>query len=169
MDIIEFALKMELDGKAFYDKQAAAETNPELKQILQTLAEEEERHYRFFQTFKDNPNLPPSADTFGSPGAVERVKNIFEEMSQQTDSGEFGDKAASVWKEALRIEERAVSFYQSHAEQEPDRDRKRLLQRLAEEETKHVHMIDGVLMFLKDPATFAESSQFKDFQSLEGR
>lgn len=169
MDIIDFALKMESDGKAFYERQAAAETDPELKQILETLAEEEERHYRFFQTFKDNPNLPPSADTFGSPGAVDRVKNIFEEMSQQTETRKFGDKAASVWKEALRIEERAVNFYKTHAEEESDRDRKRLLERLAEEETKHVHMIDGVLMYLKDPATFSESSQFKNFQSLEGR
>ncbi len=169
MDIIEFALKMESDGKAFYEKQAAAETDPELKQILETLAEEEERHYRFFLTFKDSPDQPPSADTFGNPGAVDRVKNIFEVMSQQDKARKFGDKAVSVWKEALRIEERAVSFYKSRADEESDPGRKRLLARLAEEETKHVHMIDSVLMYLKDPSTFAESAQFRNFQSLEGR
>jgi len=169
MDIIEFALKMELDGKTFYEKQAAAESDPELKQILETLAKEEESHYRFFQTFKDNPNQPPSADTFGHPGAVDRVKNIFEEMSHQDEARKFGDKAVSVWKEALRIEERAVSFYKGKADEESDPARKRLLARLAEEETKHVHMIDGVLMYLKDPATFAASAQFRNFQSLEGR
>jgi rubrerythrin len=169
MDIIEFALKMELDGKTFYEKQAAAETDPELKQILETLAEEEERHYRFFQTFKDNPNQLPPADTLGSPGAVDRVRNIFEEMSQQTEPRKFSDKAASVWKEALGIEERAVDFYKTRAAEETDAGRKRLLERLAEEETKHVYMIDSVLMYLKDPATFAESAQFRNFQSLEGR
>jgi rubrerythrin len=169
MDIIEFALKMELDGRSFYEKQAAAENDPELKQILETLAQEEDSHYRFFLTFKDNPDLPPSADTFGSPGAVDRVKNIFEEMSQQNEARKFGDKAVSVWKEALRIEERAVQFYKSRADEESDPERKRLLARLAEEETKHVHMIDGVLMYLKDPATFAASAQFRNFQSLEGR
>ncbi len=168
MDIIEFALKMELDGKSFYERQAAAESDPELKKILETLAHEEESHYRFFRTFKDNPNLPPSADTFGTPDAVDRVKNIFEEMSQQEEAKKFGDKAVSVWKEAMRIEERAVNFYSTQAKEETDPARKQLLLRLAEEETKHVHMIDGVLMYMKDPATFAASAQFRNFQSLEG-
>ena len=36
MDIIEFAMNMEKDGKIFYEKHAAAATEPELKQILQT-------------------------------------------------------------------------------------------------------------------------------------
>jgi len=31
-----------------------------------------------------------------------------------------------------------------------------------------VHMIEGVLTYLKFPDAFAESTQFRDFQSLEG-
>ncbi len=169
MDIIEFALKMERDGIAFYEKQAAATDDPDLKGILETLAEEEERHYRFFKTFKDNPDQAPSADTFAAPGAVGRVQNIFEKMSRDTEKRRFGDDARSVWTEALRIEERAVEFYTGKAAEESDPDRKRLLERIAEEEKNHIHMIDGVLIYLKDPATFAQSAAFKNFQSLEGR
>lgn len=169
MDIIDFALKMELDGKAFYEKQAAATENKDLKSILETLAEEEERHYRFFQTFKENPDQPPSAETFAAPGAVGRVQNIFEKMSQDTEKRRFGEDAVSVWTEAMRIEEQAVAFYTDKAKEESDPERKRLLERLAAEEKKHVHMIDGVLMYIKDPASFAQSAQFKNFQSLEGR
>ncbi len=168
MDIIDFAMKMELDGKAFYEKQAAAAENEDLKGILETLAEEEERHYRFFVTLKENPDLPPPADTFSAPGAVGRVQNIFEKMSQDAEKKRFGDDARSVWNEALRTEERAVEFYSEKAREESDPGRKKLLERLASEEKKHVHMIDGVLMYLKDPATFAQSAQFKNFQSLEG-
>jgi len=169
MDIIDIALKMEQDGKAFYEKHAAAAENEELRSILETLAEEEKRHYRFFKTLKENPDQPPSVAAFSAPGVVGRVQNVFEKMSRDTEKKRFGDDARSIWTEALRMEEQAVAFYSNQVKKETNPQRRRLLEQLAAEEKKHVEMIDGVLMYLKDPATFAESSQFKNFLSLEGR
>ena len=168
MNIIEFALKMELDGKAFYMKHAAATRDPELREILDTLAEEEERHYQFFRTFKDHPDHPPSVDDFSLPETVGHIQNIFQEMSEQGEGKQFGNQVISDWAEALRIEEKAVKFYQDQAGKESDPARKQLLLWFAQEEVKHVHMIDGVLMYLRQPETFAHSAQFKNFMSLEG-
>lgn len=168
MDVIEFAMKMELDGRAFYEKHAAATSDPDLRQILQTLAEEEDRHYRFFRSLKERPADSPSA-AFSAPGTIRQVQNIFEDMSQNTEPKTFGDDVLSVWTEALRIEEKAVKFYTEQARSETDPARRNLLLKIAAEETNHVYMIDGVLMYLKHPDAFAESAQFKNFQSLEGR
>ena len=52
MDILEFAMKMELDGKAFYDKHARRTSDNDLKRIFKLLSEEEERHYQFFKKSK---------------------------------------------------------------------------------------------------------------------
>ena len=169
MDIYKSAMKMELDGKAFYEKQAAATTDPDLKEILLTLAEEEERHFRFFHELSQDPDRIPSGDTFSAPGTIGRVQNIFDEMSQGGEKKTFGQDVVSAWREALQIEERAVAFYKEKAAAESDPARKSLLLRIAAEESNHVQMIDGVLMYLKHPETFADTAQFRDFQSLEGR
>jgi rubrerythrin len=169
MDIFKFAMKMELDGKAFYEKQAAATADPDLKEILLTLAEEEERHFRFFHELSEDPSFVPAGDAFSAPGTINRVQNIFEELSHNHEKKTFGRDVVSVWMEALHIEEQAVAFYREKAQTEPDPARKSLLLQIAAEESNHVQMIDGVLMYLKHPDTFAESAQFRNFQSLEGR
>lgn len=168
MDIADFAMKMERDGKAYYEKQFSLTTDPELKKILLTLAEEEENHYRFFKTMKENPDALVAAKLTGVH-TINQVKNIFEDMARQNDKAPFGADAVSAWKEARLIEEKSVAFYLKQAAIENDPARKALLEQIVEEERNHVLMIDGVLMFLKQPAAFADSAQFKNFLSLEGR
>lgn len=168
-DIIKFAMKMEMDGKAFYEKQAAATDNPQLKQVLTTLAEEEDRHFRFFKQLMDHPNTIPSIDAFTSPGTIKNLQNIFETMAADNKEKHFGDNVVTVWTEALRIEEKAVAFYTEKADAESDTGRKKLLSTIADEEKRHIHMIDSVLMYLKHPQAFAQSAQYKNFMSLEGR
>ncbi len=169
MDIIDFALKMELDGKAFYEKQAAATTDPELKKMLIVLADEEERHYRFFQRLKNGEvRLAAQEIDLHSP-SLTQAKNIFQRLSQRDHTKPLGSDVVSAWTEALRIEQRAEKFYRENAELESDRERQDLLNLIADEELNHVHMIDGILTYLKFPDTFAASAQFRNFMSWEGR
>jgi rubrerythrin len=168
MDIIEYAMKMELDGMTFYKKHADVTSDPELKQIFTTLVEEEVRHYQIFKKLKDNPADFSEID-LTTPTNREAIQNIFEQMSQNNEKKSFGEDVISVWTEALRIEEKAHAFYKEKAETEADPSTKKLMLAIAEEETRHVHMIDAVLMYLKHPETFAQSTQFKDYMSLEGR
>ena len=168
MDIFEFAMKMERDGQAFYERQAAAASNPELKEVLSTLAEEEKNHYDYFRRLRDNPDdLKHQSIPTGSK-ALTKVRNIFEDMSNKKDAPLFGDEVRSVWTEALRIEEQAEQFYKNKADEESDPVKKELLLKIAAVEYTHIQMIDGVLMYIKDPASFADSAEFKDFRSLEG-
>ena len=157
-----------MDGKTFYEKQAAAEDNPELKKILLTLAEEEQRHYEFFKRLQDNPSDMSGVNLLDGSKTLNTVKNIFQDLAAQTDRAPFGADIISTWTEALRIEEKAEKFYKEKAGEENDPARKELLLKIAEEEYNHVKMIDGVLMFLKQPADFAQSAEFMNFRSLEG-
>ena len=49
MNIVKFAMQMELDGKLFYQQAAATAAQPELREILLYLADDEQRHYMFFK------------------------------------------------------------------------------------------------------------------------
>ncbi|UCD18237.1 MAG: ferritin family protein [Candidatus Zixiibacteriota bacterium] len=168
MDIIDFAMKMELDGKEFYEKQAMDTANPELKKILLQLAEEEGRHYEYFRRLKEDESDLSGGALLAGNTTLENVKNIFEQMAENSEKKSFGEDDIAVWRQALRTEEKSEAFYMEKAAQEPNAERKNLLLKIAREENNHVQMIDGVLMYLKHPDTFADSAQFKNFRSLEG-
>ncbi len=168
MDIFEFAMQMELDGKSFYEKRAAATKHRELKSMLLMLAEEEQKHYNFFRRMKEGKTTLAEAEIDARSEALDKARNIFVEMSNNSEGKQFSEDELSAWNEAMKIEEKAVKFYSEKAAVEPDAIRKRLLSIIAAEEKNHVHMIDGVLSYLKYPESFADSAQFKNFQSLEG-
>ena len=166
MDILEFAMQMELDGKAFYEKQAAATGNAGLKKVLLSMAEEEERHYKYFKRLKENPEDVNGA--FTGAETIKKVKNVFQEMADSPEGIKFGDDEISAWREALGVEEKSKKLYEEQAGKESDPARKRLFLKIAGEEQNHIYMIDSVLMYAKQPQTFADSAQFKNFRSLEG-
>jgi rubrerythrin len=168
MDILEFAMKMELDGKAFYDKHARRTPDNELKRIFKLLSEEEERHYQFFKKLQDGKHEEAVAQINNSSDTLKQVNNIFIDMTKDNSEKIFGEDELTAWTEALHIEEKAESFYREKAKDETDIEKQKLLIAIADEEQNHVHMIEGVLTYLKFPEAFADSAQFKNFQSLEG-
>lgn len=168
MNILEFAMKMELDGKAFYDKHARRTSDNELRRIFKLLSEEEERHYQFFKSMMDGKHDEAVKQITNSSNTLRQVNNIFVDMSKNYEDKIFGEDELSAWTEALHIEEKAESFYREKAKIETDVEKQKLLIAIADEEQNHVHMIEGVLTYLKFPEAFADSSQFKNFQSLEG-
>ncbi|HUV31353.1 MAG TPA: ferritin family protein [Acidobacteriota bacterium] len=168
MDIVEFAMQMELDGKAFYERAAEATAQPELKKILIYLAEEEERHYQVFRQLHDGRADRAEEELDGNSGSLSAPRNLFLELAGQGPDQSFGDDARAVWTEALKIEEAAVRMYSDEAAKEKDPARKKLLNRIADEERDHVYLIDNMLSFIADPQTFVNSRQFADFRSWEG-
>lgn len=163
MDIIEFAMKMELDGKSFYEKHARHTKDKELKRIFILLAEEEEKHYNFFKAMKDGDSEEASKIISSSTTSLKEVQNIFVDMSKSNEKKTFGDDELATWTKALEIEEKAESFYREKASDEKNDEQRLLLNMIADEERNHVHMIDSILTYLKFPDAFADSVQFKNF------
>ncbi|UCD95707.1 MAG: ferritin, partial [Candidatus Zixiibacteriota bacterium] len=53
MNVFDFAMQMEEDGKAFYEKMASQAGNSVMKDVLLGLAKDEEKHYEIFRRFRD--------------------------------------------------------------------------------------------------------------------
>ncbi len=168
MDILDFAMRMEQDGMVYYRDQAARAANPDLKNIFESLAEEEVRHYNLFKGLKDNPDDKSVGDMLKGGETLKQIQNIFIDLSQSGESQPFGLDELTAWTKALRIEEKAEAFYKEKAAAESNPMRKELLLKIAAEEKNHVLMIDTVLTYLRSPQTFVDSAQFKNFRSLEG-
>jgi hypothetical protein len=80
MDMYEFAMKMELDGQEFYERQAAATQDKQLKEILMSLAEEEKNHYDIFKQLRDN-QVASIGELATGNDTLNKIKNIFVEIS----------------------------------------------------------------------------------------
>lgn len=167
MDIVQFALQMELDGKAFYEKAAAGAKSKDLREIFQYLANEEERHYKFFRMMAEG-KIELASKALESGTALRDTKNVFVQLIQENKDKRFGEDTRSAWVEALKIEQKAVTLYADEAEKETDANRKSLLKRIADEERNHVYLIDNMLSFMTDPQAFSSSQQFAAFRSWEG-
>jgi len=95
MNVFEFAMQMEQDGKAFYEKMAEAAENAAVKNILLELASDEEKHYRIFKKFRegDMSGLKDIQET--GTAALEKAKNVFQKISAEEKS--FSDDVKSAW------------------------------------------------------------------------
>ena len=168
MNILDFAMQMELDGKAFYEAGAAKMTEPELKKILLTLAEEEDKHYRFFKKLKNLGTEPARLELTKVPTTFAANRNLFQKMADRKGKP-LGADVRAVWQEALKIEEKSEQFYREESAKESDSGRRHLLELVADEEKTHIYLIDNMLSFMSDPKTFLDSTQYKSFMSWEGR
>ncbi len=168
MDILQFAMQMELDGKAFYEKLAQKTTNMELSKVLIMLSEEEEKHYNIFKKLRDGDSPEALVVSNNHSEVLESVKNIFAGLSNNAEGASFTDNEQSIWAEALKIEQKSEQFYREKALEEAEAERKNLLTLIANEERNHIYLIDSVLTYMKFPDTFSDTAQFKNFQSLEG-
>src|SRR5512146_3324190 len=72
MNVFDFALKMEEDGKAFYEKLAAETDVPEFRTIFSLLAAAEEEHQRTIEALRKEMS-PGNAES----KVLEKAKSVF--------------------------------------------------------------------------------------------
>ncbi len=162
MNPFEFAMKMELDGKKYFEEQAVAMTDPVLKQIFEELATDEERHYQIFKSLAEG-HTPEYEEAFKT-NIIGTTRNIFEKLSQEHPELEFGDDVKKVWIKARDIEDDAETFYNEQAEKATDEAQKKIWSRIAAEEHKHWVAMNNVVNFLDRPNHWLENAEWTQME-----
>lgn len=164
MNVYDFAMKMELDGKAYYEQLAAATKVTGLRNIFLGLAEDEQKHYEIFQALKNQETPAMSEST-----ALENARNVFEKLiAEKTVAGATGDDLAG-YRHAMKLEAESFRFYEEVAIHTPDPVIKQLLSRVAGEERKHFNILQNVFDFVNAPnqylawAEFSNLDEFRNF------
>ena len=164
MNVYDFAMKMELDGKTYYEKLAATTKVTGLHNIFLGLAEDEQKHYEIFQALK-NQEAPAMTDST----ALENARNIFEKLiAEKSVAGSTGDDLAG-YRHAMKLEAESFRFYGEIAIHTPAPGIKQLLSRIAGEERKHFNILQNVFDFVNAPnqylawAEFSNLDEFRNF------
>jgi rubrerythrin len=159
MNVFEYAKKMELDGINFYQEAAEGTTHPGFKKILQLLIDEEQKHYNFFDRLQQN-SKPGELPAF----PVNDAENIFRQLRQHKEGFDFSAEQVEVYKKALEIERQSEKFYRAEAEKTENEELKKQLLMVAEEEKKHVMLVDGLVEYLSRPSEWVEHAMFSQLR-----
>ena len=158
MDILDFGMKMELDGKAFYEEHASKINDRHAADILRYLADEEQKHYDYIKKFREgSKDLPESR-------LVQDVKNVFKQM-KQTGEGFVEDKSTmfEVLNRGLEMEDKSIDFYKERVEASDNPDDKDIFTLLKKQEDKHYSLLSSLIQFYDQPLQWLEDAEFVHF------
>jgi len=161
MNPLEFALKMELDGKAYYEKLASETTVAGLKTIFTTLAADEQKHYDIIKQMQAE-----APGSMADSTVLEMSKNVFQDLIKDKSSAEGLKRSLDGYKHAMKVEADSVRFYEEMAAKESNPENRKLLLRIAEEEKKHYNIMDNLYDYTLEPQYFLAWGEFSNLKEL---
>jgi rubrerythrin len=161
MNVFDFAMQMEMDGKAHYEKLAAGTPIVGLRTIFGRLAADEQKHYDTIQAMKAGGSGAMADST-----VLDEAKNVFQElMSEKTLLGSL-KKDLDGYRHAMKIEADSVSLYEDLAKNENSPETVLLLLKIANEEKKHYNIMENLYDFVLAPQNFLAWGEFSNLREL---
>ncbi len=162
---IATAIRMEIDGKAFYLKASAESKNEAGRKLLGQLAAEEDEHRKTFEqiyeSFRRDRSWPavqvkPSAGmkTLFSPG----------ESAAELNGHDLMDESSAV-NTALMMESESYDFYESRINMASCDSESRFYQEIAAQERGHYMALLDYLEFIQSPTAYFTRTEH---HSLDG-
>ncbi|MFC1993270.1 ferritin family protein [Chloroflexota bacterium] len=167
LEALQTAIQMEIDGKEFYLKVSQESGNDLGKNLLQSLADEEDCHRQNFERVYDAiRNRKSWPETDFQPDGGKKLRTIF---ARTTEAMGAGIKASATELDAVQtamdMENKTYDFYKNQSENATYDAEKEFYKALAGEERTHHTVLLDYYEYLKDPASwFVE----KEHPSLDG-
>ena len=155
MNILEFAMKMELAGKIYYTEQAELNKENSLSKVFLMLAKDEAMHSKILKNKAEK--LP--CDLKQSESLTE-AKNIFNRLGAHKDGMKQISDQLDVYRLALEKEKESVTLYQKYLSEATDDESKKLFAYLVKQEETHYAIIDQLVVLISRPAEWVESAEF---------
>ena len=164
MDIFEFAMEKEKFSEEYYRDLAHRTNHTGLRNILTMLADEEAKHYQTVQRMRTE--VPA---TVTDTPVLEQARQVFEQMRTSPRKFSFQISEAELYRKACQIEEQSKKFYLERAAEARDPEQKRIFRVLAQEEDKHLYLMDHIYSFVSKPESFLENAEMYHFDDyVEG-
>ena len=164
MDIFEFAMEKEKFSEEYYRDLAGRANHVGLRNILTMLADEEAKHYRTVERMRTET---PTKVT--DVPVLKRAREVFEKMRSAPEKLDFLTSEAELYRKARQIEEQSKKFYLEQAKEARDPGQKRVFELLAQEEDKHLLLMENLYSFVSKPESFLENAEMNHFDDyVEG-
>jgi rubrerythrin len=164
MNIFEFAMDKEKHSENYYRHLATRAPNMGMKNILTMLADEENKHYETVRQMRDSTPVQVTDTPVLANATAE-----FEKMRGSAERFSFPVDQVRLYQKACDIERESQRFYGQKAEEVKNPQQENILLRLADEEKKHLLIVQAICDFVARPETFLEDAEMYHFDDyVEG-
>jgi len=162
MNVFDFAMTMEMDGKTYYQKLARETSLEGLKKIFTQLAEDEQKHYEIFQELKAGKKAPTRPES----KTLDLARNVFADLHADPSAlkGITGDLEA--YQHAMQLEADSFRLYEDTAAGEQNPELKTLLLKIAAEEHKHFNILGNIYHFINAPNQYLAWGEFSNLDEF---
>lgn len=165
MDIFEFAMEKEKYAEHFYRELAERTDSTGLKNILNMLAGEEVKHYDTVQTMQTQ-----AVGQVTTTSVLKNAEEMFNKMKKGAETFDFEAGEVNLYRKACDIEKQSRQFYLQKAGEVTDDGQKAIFKQLAEEENKHLVLVQRLCDFVAKPETFLDDAEMYHFDDyVEGQ
>jgi rubrerythrin len=161
MNVFDFAMNMELDGKAYYEKLAAETAITGLKTIFNRLAADEQKHYDTIKAMEEG-----AAGAMADTGVLEEAKSVFQYLMGDKDTLGGLKKQLDAYRHAMKIEADSVRLYEDMAKRENKAETVQLLLKIAGEEKKHYNIMENLYDFVLAPQNYLAWGEFSNLKEF---
>ena len=161
MNIYDFAMKMELDGKAYYEKLSAETLQIGLRAIFAGLAADEQKHYETIQALAAG-RIAVMADS----RLLEETKNLFESLTKDKELVGSLKNDLDGYRHARKVEADSIRFYEDMAQKADNPEAVQLLLTIVNEEKKHYNIMDNLCEFIQAPQYYLAWGEFSNLKEL---
>ncbi len=157
MQILDYAMQMELDGERYYTELATTCTDAGIRGILERMAAAEVKHYNTLKQMKDEVSA-----SMGDDVVRPEAKSLFAEILESGGSFDFNMSELALYEKARDVENRARDFYLEHADEVVSDEARDLFKRLADEEGLHADIINSIIEFVQraEPGNWIETAEW---------
>ena len=150
MDILVYAIKMELDGEKYYKEQAELNRENSLYNVFMDLAKDECDHARILEDKARGLLYRPNAP----------VRPFVQNVFAKSDKKEFSRVSDQVdtYKMALEKERQSIDLYKKLSGESPGD--KEIFDYLISQEEEHCEILEEILKIASRPQEWVESAEF---------
>lgn len=162
MNVFDFAMKMETDGKAYYEKLARESKAAGLQTIFTRLAADEQKHYEIFRELQTSGRVPAMSEST----ALAEARNVFVDLLRVgADAGGGADDLAA-YRHAMKLEADSFRLYEEAAARETATEVRHLLLKIAGEEQKHFNILENIYHFVNAPNQYLAWREFSNLDEF---
>ena len=158
---IDIALENELKERDFYLQNAQRTQSPVGKKMFETIAADEDEHYKRFKLLHENmgqgSTWPDKVSSIINDTNVMEVIKEIPNVKTETSQADADDIQAV--KVAIEFESNGYSFYTDIANQCETEQERAFFSKLASVEKEHLDSLKDTLLFFEDPATWYEENE----------
>jgi len=167
IEVLRLAVRMEADGKEFYQKASRKSSNKLAKELFHHLANEEDVHRKkFVEIYKALKRGQHWPDVELQSGKERKIKSLFAEATEALSSKiKVVESELEAIKTAMDMEIRSYNLYHARSKQSTLPVEKQFYKTLAGEERGHHLALLDSYEYLSDPAGWFTK---KEHWSLDG-